>query len=123
MTTTAGAADRCSGSARYPPTGCPSGRLKETVCPMSILPPWMPCILREMTRLDRSVRIRPMSTGGRLEGKVALVTGGWSGIGRATVELFVAEGARVIVADLDAEAGRQIQDRHAGRVHFAACDV
>jgi NAD(P)-dependent dehydrogenase (short-subunit alcohol dehydrogenase family) len=37
-----------------------------------------------------------------LSGKVAIVTGGASGLGRATVELFVAEGARVVIADVDA---------------------
>lgn len=36
---------------------------------------------------------------GRLEGKVAVITGAGSGMGRATAELFVAEGARVVVAD------------------------
>jgi NAD(P)-dependent dehydrogenase (short-subunit alcohol dehydrogenase family) len=40
-----------------------------------------------------------------LSGKVAIVTGGAGGIGRATVEQFVAEGAEVVIADLDAEAG------------------
>ena len=42
---------------------------------------------------------------GELDGKVAIVTGGSSGIGRATVELFVEQGARVVIADVDAGAG------------------
>lgn len=43
-----------------------------------------------------------------LEGKVAIVTGGAGGIGRATVELFVQEGARVVIADVNAERGEQL---------------
>ena len=44
---------------------------------------------------------------GRLEGKVAIVTGAASGIGRTTAELFAAEGARVMCADIQAEAVRE----------------
>lgn len=40
----------------------------------------------------------------RLEGKICIVTGGASGIGKASVELFAAEGARVVAADLNASA-------------------
>jgi 3-oxoacyl-[acyl-carrier protein] reductase len=43
---------------------------------------------------------------GRLEGKVAVVTGAGSGIGRATARRFVAEGAQVVAADRDLEAAR-----------------
>ncbi len=42
----------------------------------------------------------------RLKGKVAVITGGGAGIGRATVERFVAEGARVFVGDINDSAGQ-----------------
>jgi NAD(P)-dependent dehydrogenase (short-subunit alcohol dehydrogenase family) len=40
-----------------------------------------------------------------LEEKAAIIAGGAGGIGRATAERFVAEGAQVVIADVDAEAG------------------
>jgi NAD(P)-dependent dehydrogenase (short-subunit alcohol dehydrogenase family) len=46
----------------------------------------------------------------RLEGKVAVITGGGAGIGRACVELFAKEGATVVVADLDATRGQALQE-------------
>lgn len=59
----------------------------------------------------------------RLEGKVAVITGAASGIGLATLELFVAEGARVIAADVQADAGQALAARYPGVVSFARCDV
>jgi NAD(P)-dependent dehydrogenase (short-subunit alcohol dehydrogenase family) len=43
----------------------------------------------------------------RVKGKVALITGGGSGIGRATAMLFASEGARVVVADYNVEGGER----------------
>ena len=63
---------------------------------------------------------------GRLEGKVAIVTGGAGGIGSATLRRFAEEGAAVVCADLDEEgAGRVVRDIEArgGRAAFARTDV
>lgn len=63
---------------------------------------------------------------GRIDGKVALVTGAASGIGEATAELFAREGARVVVADLQDELGRQVVERirnDGGTAHYIHCDV
>lgn len=47
---------------------------------------------------------------GRLDGKVAVVTGGCSGIGLATVRRFVEEGAKVVIGDLDDQRGQELVD-------------
>lgn len=63
------------------------------------------------------------ATGRRLAGKVAVVTGGASGIGRATVERFVAEGARVVVGDLDEATLSALGDALGDGVAVQRCDV
>ena len=66
-----------------------------------------------------------MSTGsgGRLDGKVAVITGAASGIGAGTARMFVREGAKVVVADLQDEAGEALVDELGDAARFAHCDV
>lgn len=59
--------------------------------------------------------------GNRLEGKVAVVTGGCSGIGLATVRRFAEEGAKVVIGDLDDARGPGIADEVGGT--YVHCDV
>lgn len=61
------------------------------------------------------------TNGAALQDKVAIVTGGASGLGRATALALAKAGARVVVADLDAQGGREVADMTGGR--FRACDV
>ena len=63
---------------------------------------------------------------GRLKGRTAVITGGANGIGRASVELFAREGAKVVYLDIDEVAGRKLEHetKAAGlNCQFIAADV
>jgi 2-keto-3-deoxy-L-fuconate dehydrogenase len=69
---------------------------------------------------------RAAATRGRLAGKVAVVTGGASGIGQAIAESFAAESADVIIVDLNVTAGRRVAAairKSGGSATFSATDV
>ena len=61
-----------------------------------------------------------------LDGKVALITGAGSGIGRAMAELYAAEGAKVVVADIDEKGGKDTVGtikKNGGQALFVKCDA
>ncbi len=63
---------------------------------------------------------------GRLQGRVALITGGGAGIGRACCELFADEGAQVVVAEINPETGHSVVEsieQAGGQASFIRCDV
>ncbi len=59
----------------------------------------------------------------RLEGRTAIITGGASGIGAASARLFVAEGARVLIADLQQERGEALASELGSAAAFFKVDV
>ena len=60
---------------------------------------------------------------GRLDGKIAVITGGLSGIGLASVEKAIEEGARVVIGDIRDDVGDDIQNRFKGAAHYHRTDV
>ncbi|MFW9910783.1 MAG: SDR family NAD(P)-dependent oxidoreductase, partial [Candidatus Thorarchaeota archaeon] len=60
---------------------------------------------------------------GKLDNRIAVITGGASGIGKSTVELFVKEGARVLISDIQDEQGQKLAESLGDAVTFIHADV
>ncbi len=60
---------------------------------------------------------------GRVEGKIAIVTGGGTGIGRATARRLAEEGALITITDVNTQAGQSVADELGGKAAFVQHDV
>ncbi|KAL6202606.1 hypothetical protein ACLB2K_026314 [Fragaria x ananassa] len=73
---------------------------------------------------EQAERLVEGNASSRLEGKVALITGGSSGIGESTARLFSKHGAKVVVADVQDDLGRSVcNELNPSSITFVHCDV
>ena len=79
--------------------------------------------MNAIVRAHRNSDGRTNRWGDRLSGKVAVITGGTSGIGEATAELFASEGAKVVIAGRSRDKGAALADRLGENVVYEHQDV
>ncbi|CAN6558600.1 unnamed protein product [Malus baccata var. baccata] len=98
---------------------------KPHLCPSSMLR----VAFRKNVIISRALLASPSfnmgfsSHSGRLEGKVALITGAASGIGKATASKFISNGAKVVIADIQQDLGQLTAKELGPNATFIACDV
>ncbi|KAK4747257.1 hypothetical protein SAY87_026294 [Trapa incisa] len=63
------------------------------------------------------------NTAGKLHGKVALITGAASGLGKVAAATFIANGAKVVIADIDSRLGQETADQLGPHARFTPCNV
>src|SRR5262245_7786150 len=75
------------------------------------------------SRSARSPRSTAEESGMQISGKSFIVTGGASGLGEGTVRMLVANGGKVVIADVQAEKGQALAAELGAATTFVRCDV